>query len=167
MKIHNVHQRRFTAPAGEVGALLDSLASPDDRLWPRESWPPIVLDGPLREGSRGGHGPVRYAVALYEPGRTVSFRFEPSGIVAGLNGHHTFEALPDGDATVLRHTIDAECGLGAWTRWTLVVRPLHDALLEDALDKAERSIKGGVARPARWSPWVRVLRGMMRRRRRA
>jgi hypothetical protein len=167
MKIHNVHQRRFTAPVGEVGALLDGLATSDDRLWPHESWPPMVLDGGLREGSRGGHGPVRYAVERYEPGRKVTFCFEPRGLAAGLDGHHTFEAVPEGDATVLRHTIDATAGLAPWARWALLIRPLHDALLEDALDKAERSIKGSVAHPARWSPWVRLLREMMRRRGRA
>jgi hypothetical protein len=167
MKIHNVHQRRFTAPVSEVGALLDGLATSDDRLWPFEAWPPMVLDGGLRVGSRGGHGPVRYAVERCEPGRMVSFRFEPTGLTAGFDGHHTFVAVPDGDATVLRHAIDATAGLAAWTRWALLVRPLHDALLEDALDKAERSITGSVARPARWGPWVRVLRAMMRRRRRA
>jgi hypothetical protein len=165
MKIHNVHERRLTAPVSEVGALLDGLATSDDRLWPHESWPPMVLDGGLREGSRGGHGPVRYVVERYEPGRVVAFRFEQAGIAAGLNGHHTFEVLPEGDATALRHTIDAECGLAAVARWALIIRPLHDALLEDALDKAERSISGDVAHPARWSPWVRTLREMMRRRR--
>jgi hypothetical protein len=34
--LRNVHERRFRAAAGEVGALLDSLASSDDRLWPRD-----------------------------------------------------------------------------------------------------------------------------------
>jgi hypothetical protein len=167
MKVHNVHERRLTAPVSEVGALLDGLATPSDRLWPHESWPPMVLDGGLREGSHGGHGPVRYSVERYEPGRTVAFRFDPTGLTAGFDGHHTFEAVPDGDATVLRHTIDATAGLAAWTRWALLVRPLHDALLEDALDKAERAINGSVVRPARWSPWVRALRAVMRRRQRS
>jgi hypothetical protein len=41
-------------------------------------------------------------------------------------------------------------GLALMT-WPLVFRPLHDALLEDALDKAERDITGMVANPNRWS----------------
>jgi len=46
-----------------------------------------------------------------------------------------------------------------------VFRPLHDALAEDALDKAERALLGGVKRPARWTWRVRLPRSLMRRRR--
>ncbi len=69
MRIRNVHTRALDATAAEVGALLDGLAGPDDRLWPNGRWPAMRLDGPLEPGSRGGHGPVRYAVAERgEPG---------------------------------------------------------------------------------------------------
>jgi hypothetical protein len=47
--------------------------------------------------------------------------------------------------------------------WPLVFRPLHDAVLEDALDDAERHVTGRVERPARWSIYVRVLRRLLRR----
>jgi hypothetical protein len=40
----------------------------------------------------------------------------------------------------------------------LVFRPLHDALIEDSLDRAEHAVTGIVARPARWSGTVRQLR---------
>jgi hypothetical protein len=42
--------------------------------------------------------------------------------------------------------------------WPLAVRWLHDALIEDLLDNAELAATGTVRRPARWSPWVRMLR---------
>ena len=42
--------------------------------------------------------------------------------------------------------------------WPLAVRPAHDALLADLLDRAEAVLGSGPARPARWSPWVRLLR---------
>ena len=42
--------------------------------------------------------------------------------------------------------------------WPLAVRPVHDALLTDLLDRAEAVLGTGSARPARWSPWVRLLR---------
>ncbi|MEM1418366.1 MAG: SRPBCC family protein, partial [Myxococcota bacterium] len=47
--------------------------------------------------------------------------------------------------------------------WSLVVRPLHDALIEDAFDNAERALTGDVARPARWSLRVRLLRRVLDR----
>jgi len=49
--------------------------------------------------------------------------------------------------------------------WPLAFRWLHDALLEDLLDNAERELTGTVARPARWSPYVRLLRSLARKRR--
>jgi len=40
----------------------------------------------------------------------------------------------------------------------LIVRPLHDALVEDSLDKAQLHLRGKVARDRRWSARVRLLR---------
>lgn len=47
--------------------------------------------------------------------------------------------------------------------WPLAFRPLHDAVLEDALDRAGLATTGRVARPARWSPYVRFLRALAAR----
>jgi hypothetical protein len=47
--------------------------------------------------------------------------------------------------------------------WPVAIRWLHDALIEDALDNAERSSTGAVGRPRHWSPWVRVLRRRLSR----
>ena len=49
--IRNVHERTLAATPEEVGALIDSLASPGDRLWPAARWPatppiPSVPTGP-------------------------------------------------------------------------------------------------------------------------
>ena len=113
------------------------------------------LDGPLAKGADGGHGPIRYHVESYRPGRSIVFRFSGP---AGLTGTHRFEAEADGDATVLSHVIEGAATLRFAPSWLLVFRPLHDALLEDALDRAEEACTGAVARPARWSRWVRFLR---------
>lgn len=69
--VHNLHERQIDAPPDEVGTLIDSLGDKNDRLWPRNEWPAMRLDGPLRVGADGGHGPVRYFVTNYEPGRRV------------------------------------------------------------------------------------------------
>ena len=72
--IRNIRRRHISAPANEVGALIDSLASDHDGLWPRDRRPPIRLDRGLRVGSSGGHGPVLYSLSTQQPG--CSLRFE-------------------------------------------------------------------------------------------
>jgi hypothetical protein len=42
--------------------------------------------------------------------------------------------------------------------WPLAIRWLHDACLEDLLDRAGAEVGSPAASPSRWSPWVRVLR---------
>jgi len=160
MRVLNVHEREIPVSLDEVGALIDSLASEHDALWPRTTWPPVRFDRPLGVGAVGGHGMIRYVVEEYRPGQSVRFRFAG---VPGFEGHHRFEVLPgEGGAAVLRHTIDMRIGGRAFIRWPLVIRPLHDALVEDALAQAQASL--GVAPTVRrWSPWVRVLRWVMSR----
>jgi hypothetical protein len=41
------------------------------------------------------------------------------------------------------------------------VRWLHDALIEDALDRAETATAGRPVPARRWSPWVRLLRAAL------
>jgi hypothetical protein len=44
MQVRNVHKRRISASATLVGALIDTLASKDDQLWPSHKWPTIKFD---------------------------------------------------------------------------------------------------------------------------
>ena len=159
----NVHERSLPVPVETAGRILDSLASGDDLLWPRERWPAMVLDRGLAPGSRGGHGLVKYAVAEYVPGRRVEFEFGPMERLRTFRGRHYFEVLPRGERVILRHTIDVDTDFATWVQWKLIVEHLHDALLEDAFDKAER--KAGLAAPhrSRWPIRVRLLRRMLRR----
>ncbi|MFF2611446.1 SRPBCC family protein [Kitasatospora sp. NPDC058046] len=154
MAVLNIHERTVPAPAETVGALIDSLASPDDRLWPGPRWPRMRFDRPLAPGATGGHGPVRYTVSDYAPGQRVRFRFDGP---RGFDGHHEFTVHPAGDTTVLRHTIAMRLHGPALLAWPLAFRWLHDALLEDCLDRAVRAVGGTVPHPARWSPYVRLL----------
>jgi hypothetical protein len=144
MKITNVHERAIP----NAGALIDTLASADDRVWPRADWPPLELDRPLSVGARGGHGPVRYHVVAYEPGKSLVFEFEKGDLSDGFIGTHRFDVAGD----IVTHTLDMDATIPAAFRWYTFVAPLHDALVEDALDRAE-----GIKRH-RWSRWVRVLR---------
>ncbi|MFE1176229.1 SRPBCC family protein [Streptomyces sp. NPDC058773] len=159
MGVYNVHERVLTVPEAEAGLLLDGLSGDSDPLWPGRDWPPMRLDGPLASGAAGGHGPVRYTVAAHVPGRWVRFLFTAP---RGFHGFHEFTVHPLGpDRTLLRHTLAMHARGGARFSWPLVFRPLHDAVLEDGLDRAERACTGRVARPARWSGYVRLLRRLI------
>jgi hypothetical protein len=153
--MRNVHQRRFPVPAAAAGALLDRLASPADSLWP-QSWPAVRFDRPLAVGAVGGHGPIRYRVTSYLPGRLLELTFTPATKVRGA---HTLVVEPDGDhACIVRHVLEGTPEGTMRLGWPLMFRWLHDALLEDLFDTAERALTGNVAAPARWSWWVRFLR---------
>ncbi|MFF4409283.1 SRPBCC family protein [Streptomyces sp. NPDC001262] len=156
MSVFNVHERVLAASTSQVGALIDTLGSRDDLLWPRHGWPPMTFDQPLSPGAKGGHGPVRYTVTTYIPSTWARFTFRAPH---GFDGFHEFTVLPlDKERTVLRHTLAMDARGTARLTWPVAWRPLHDACLEDSLDRAELACTGTVKRPARWSPYVRLLR---------
>lgn len=160
MRIRNLHERIIHADAGRLGALLDGLGSETDRLWPREHWPAMRFDRPLAEGAAGGHGPIRYFVAAYRPGQAITFVFTAP---RGFQGQHCFEIEPAGEGQArLRHVLAMVATGPARLSWPLVFRPLHDALVEDAFDQAERQL-GLIPGPRRWGLWVRVLRRLLGR----
>jgi hypothetical protein len=163
MKVYNVHERRLDASPEMVGVLIDNLAGPDERLWPAGKWPAMEMDQGLKPGARGGHGPVRYRVAEYVPQRRAAFEFENEGLTAGLDGWHFFEVAPRRKGVVLRHVIDADCDFKDWLRWWFAIRPMHNALLEDALDRAQNEVEGRVPRPAKWGIWVWFIRRLAAR----
>jgi hypothetical protein len=158
MHIVNIHQRLLPATIEQVGALLDGLAGPGDRLWPADRWPRLRLDRPLAVGATGGHGRITYHVQEYLPGRRVVFRFTPG---LGIQGTHRLEANHGQGLVELRHTLEGHSHGRTVLTWPLVFRPLHDALIEDLLDRAEFALTGTLARPARWSPRVRLLRRVL------
>ncbi|MFF0445083.1 SRPBCC family protein [Streptomyces sp. NPDC004609] len=161
MGVYNVHERLLAVDQAVAGALIDTLSSGDgDRLWPYRSWPRMRFDRALEAGAVGGHGPVRYTVTAYVPATWVRFAFTGP---RGFHGFHEFAALAAGEGhTVLRHTLAMSLRGPARLTWPLVFRPLHDALLEDSLDLAERACTGTVSRPARRSRYVRLLRSLAR-----
>ncbi len=48
--MRNVHERLIPASPKAVGALVDSLAGPDDRVWPKGRWPRIGRRVTVRVG---------------------------------------------------------------------------------------------------------------------
>lgn len=149
MPVYNVHERLLPDAAG---SLIDDL----DQIWP-EVWPRMWLDRPMAVGASGGHGLIRYTVDSYVPGEWVRFRVTaPRGFV----GFHEFTSHDAPGGTVLRHTIAMSLHGSARLIWPLAIRWLHDAMIEDILDRAEHALTGSVAHPSQWSPYVRLLRGL-------
>ena len=99
--IQNVHAVQLKVPAARAGALLDTLGSAADALWPGDRWPPMRVQGGLR--------------------------------------------------------VEIELQGAALILWPLVFGPLHDALAEDAVDRAVRAL-GETRERRRWSLWVWLLR---------
>jgi hypothetical protein len=135
-------------------ALLRDLASHQDRLWPGDKWWPQRFEGGLVPGAKGGHGPVRYKVESVSP-RSVAYRFPPHG---WFRGTHRFELAQEPAGVRLTHTLEGTLHGVGHLLWPLAVRQLHDALLEDVLDRAEAASGHPPAVPARHSGYVRFLR---------
>ena len=105
-------------------------------LWPSPPWPPLRLSDGLNPGSAGGHGPIRYTVEEYEPGRRLRFRFRP---VTGATGWHELRVDPVGPtASRVTHEIQARTHGRMLVLWPLAVRWLHEMLIHDLFDKLER-----------------------------
>ncbi|MEM9930603.1 MAG: hypothetical protein AAF840_12335, partial [Bacteroidota bacterium] len=100
MKVYNVHKRMIKGPAGE---LLPTLASREDKIWPKERWPAMRFQEGLRLNAKGGHGPIRYTITNYSPNTFIEFTFSRP---KGFYGIHTLAFIPHGNKTEVIHTID-------------------------------------------------------------
>ena len=81
MKVLNIHERELEADAARIGVLINSLASKEDRLWPKHVWPRMEFDRSLGVGANGGHGPIRYFVEAFTPAEIDYLSFHrPEGL---------------------------------------------------------------------------------------
>lgn len=159
MKVINIHKRIINHPKEKVSELLGTLSTKNDKIWPNEKWPAMIFSKGLVEGAKGGHGPIRYSIEKYKPKEFIQFKFSKP---IGFNGIHKFEILElENGKTELRHTIAIDAiGKGLLT-WLIAIRPLHNALLEDALDKVENRYLTG-KRKTEWTIWVKILRKILK-----
>jgi hypothetical protein len=158
MHVTNIHRRIIVQPLSAIAALFKTLASDQDLMLATDKWPRMKLDKGLTVGSKGGHGPIRYTVSEYNEGQSIQFQFTKP---IGFNGYHRFEinAL-DNSRTELRHIIDMKTSFLATLQWGLAIRWLHDAFIEDALDKVENHFYAK-KKISKWSLWVRILRKIL------
>lgn len=155
MKITNIHKRIINQAQSELNPIIRTLASKEDKVWPTKNWPRMKLDQGLQEGSKGGHGPIGYFVQEYIPNELIQFKFtKPQNFI----GIHQFEIESlSPTQTQITHTIDIETkGLGFLT-WSIGVRWLHDALIEDAFDQIENHFSAE-KKQSPWNLWVKTLR---------
>lgn len=135
MKTISIHKRTIGQSIGVISDILNTLSSNDDKLWPKEKWPPMIFRKGLTVGAIGGHGPIKYSINTYIPGSLIEFTFvKPDG----FKGVHRFEVTEiENNKTELKHTIDMMLSGKGILTWHIAIRWLHDALIEDCFDKVE------------------------------
>lgn len=89
MEVLKIHDRKLEADPIQIDALIDSLASKDDRLWPKHAWSRMDFDHSLGVSATVGHGPIRYIVEEYIPGKSIKFRFTGPKGFDGFHGRDT------------------------------------------------------------------------------
>lgn len=154
MAVRNVHRRVLPIPLAQAETLLRSLASHEDKMWPRDRWWPQRFEGGLVPGAKGGHGPVKYKVESVSP-RAVVYRFPARG---WFRGTHRFDLEPHPQGCELVHTLEGTLHGRGRLLWPLAVRWLHDALVEDVLDRAHKASGAFPTDSARYTLYVRFLR---------
>lgn len=158
MHVLNVHKRKYDLPKKEIAKMLKTLASTNDQVWPKEKWPKMKLQKGLSEGSKGGHGPIGYYVQSITEDEVV-FKFTKP---KGFNGVHKFNLTEISEtSSELKHTIDIHIKGKALLLWHFGIRSLHDALIEDGMDKIHNKIMGQ-SKTTKWSLWVKVLRSILK-----
>jgi hypothetical protein len=142
--------------------MLRTLSTVNDMLWPSEHWPAMKFKGGIKVGAEGGHGPIRYSVEKYDPYSIIQFRCSRP---LGFNGIHKFEVKELSDRqTEVTHVIELKTDLGGTFTWLFAVKSLHNALVEDGLDKLENQFSED-KKYTEWNVWVRILRWLLSRRR--
>ena len=158
MKVLNIHTRTINQPKRKVTELLETLSTENDQIWPKEKWPRMKFKDGIQVGAKGGHGPIRYTVEKYNTNEIIQFRFSKPH---GFNGIHKFEIKELADRqTEVKHTIDMVTEGKGTLSWLLAVRSLHNALIEDGLDKFENSISN-LNKKTEWNIWVKIVRKLL------
>lgn len=156
MNVLNVHERRLLTSPEDAWRLIANLGTRHEVLWP-DHWPPIRFDRPLGMGAIGSHGPIGYHVEQYSPPELIRFRVTRP---KGFDGYHEFRIVQDVGSLKFRHTVRIRTHGAATWLWLLVIGPLHDAMVEDIMDRASTYSSNHTFT----SPWplrVRFLRWLL------
>ncbi|MDZ4725883.1 MAG: hypothetical protein SH817_06990 [Leptospira sp.] len=154
MKVKNIHCRTYPVNKSLIWDQIEKLSSKEDGIWPYENWPRMIMRPNLSVGAIGGHGPIRYFIESIKIQESITFRFTNP---KGFDGIHFLKIDQIGNQTKLSHQILMDTSIKAYFSWLFIVRPLHDALIEDAFTKLEATI-GSQITVITWSLWVKILR---------
>ena len=155
LKVINIHKRILNQPKSRVAELVKTLSTENDKIWPSEKWPKMRFETGIQVGAEGGHGPIKYTVEKYDPGEIIQFRFSKP---RGFNGIHKFEIKElSENQTQIQHTIEMNTEGKATLLWLFGIRSLHNALIEDGLDKLENNFLEQ-PKKTKWNFWVKFLR---------
>ena len=158
MNVFNVHERRLLTSPEDAWRLIANLGGKHDLLWPQH-WPRMRFDRPLGLGAIGGHGFIGYYVEQYSPPELIRFRFTSP---RGYDGYHEFRIVQEIGSLKFRHTLRMRThGMTTWL-WILVLKPLHDALVEDLMDCAS-TYSSNHTFSSHWPLRVRFLRWLLGR----
>ena len=156
MKVLNIHKRIINQPKAIVALDLATLSKENDAIWPLENWPAMRFKNGIKTG---GHGPIRCTMEEYNPSEIIQFRFTKP---KGFDGIHKLELKEiSNQKTEIKHTIDINTSGKAILSWIFVIRPLHNALIEDAFDKLENRYTAN-PKSTEWNVWVKFLRKLLK-----
>ncbi|GGD08449.1 hypothetical protein [Hyunsoonleella pacifica] len=159
MKVENTHKRIINQPKAKITALILTLSQKDDKVWPKHYWPAIRFKEGLKVGSSGGHGIIRYKITEFLPDSHITFMFLKP---IGFNGLHKFEIeRVNENSTCVSHKIVMSTEGLATLKWLIVIRWLHDALIENTFDRIENNFSETKVF-TKWSLWVRLWRFIFR-----
>ena len=155
MKVINIHKRILNQPIEKVAQLFRTLGTQNDKFWPSEKWPPMRFKEELKTGAKGGHAGIKYTITKFKDGEHVTFMFsKPDGFI----GTHELKVKSIAvNLTKISHEINMTVTYKDTLNWVLIVRWLHDALLEDAFDKIESQFSGK-KKETKYNLWVKFLR---------
>ena len=158
MQVINVHKRFINQPKAEVSQLFQTLGTSEDKIWPRKHWPAMRFKTGMLIGNNGGHGPIRYTIIEYKFGNYIKFQFtKPEGF---KGTHELVIASVSERRTEISHAIRMHTtSLKSTLLWMLVIRYLHDALIEEAFDTVE-NYYSSEEKITTYSAWVALLRGI-------
>jgi hypothetical protein len=166
MKVFHVMEREMTGSMRQLGEIISTWGSSNDRFHPFERWPRTHFegpDGPPTVGRIGTRAAAQFVMTQYDIGERIriSAKFmKPTG----FDGYQIAEGEEIGNGKLLlRAIIDMNTrGISGTLLWLFVMRPFHEAVIYDLFDKVERDL-GSSPQAHEWSLWVKFVRWTKRR----